>query len=483
MPNFKMWIGGQWVDAASGKTYPVFNPATEEEIAQVPLGDRIDVDRAVEAARKAFQTWGKTTQTQRCEVLNRIAGAIREHSAELADLDILDHGSPKKMAYGVTLKCAGHFEYAAQVSRALMGEVITSKPNIFFYLQREPVGVCALIVPWNVPLMMITTKMSAALAMGNACVIKPPSVDSLVALKLAGVLEKLDLPVGLVNVVTGPGGTVGEALASHPGVDLVSFTGSCETGKAIMASASRTVKRVFLELGGKNPFIVLEDADLEMTVTKAVMGTILNSGQVCAAPGRFYVPEKLRDEFVDRFVAVAGKIAVGNPQDERVQMGPLVSAEHRDKVEGYIRSGVEEGAKLVLGGQRPSKPPLNKGYFVTPTVLTGVTQNMKIAREEIFGPVACILKYSSEDEVIKLANDNVYGLSASVWTKDIPRGIKIANEINAGAVWINDHMINEIELPWGGVKESGFGKENSILGLEEYTRKKLISFDLNEGKS
>jgi acyl-CoA reductase-like NAD-dependent aldehyde dehydrogenase len=348
-------------------------------------------------------------------------------------------------------------------------------------MQREPVGVCALIIPWNVPLVMIASKMGAALAVGNTCVVKPPSIDSLAALKLIDLLEDADLPPGAVNIVTGPGGSVGKALAIHPGVDLISFTGSSETGKAIMANASRATKRLVMELGGKNPYIVLADADVKAAADKAAFCTQLNSGQVCASPGRYYVHESIHDEFVSEYVAAAGKLPVGDPFGDKTFMGPLVSADHRDKVEGYIRAGVEEGATLVLGGQRPTEAPLNRGYFVMPTAFTDVTLDMKIAREEIFGPVACIMRFSSEEDVVASANDNVYGLCASVWTKDIVKALNMANKLRAGTVYINDHITISPDMPWGGFRESGFGKENALVGLHEYTQLKLVALELTTG--
>jgi acyl-CoA reductase-like NAD-dependent aldehyde dehydrogenase len=292
------------------------------------------------------------------------------------------------------------------------------------------------------------------------------------------------MPPGVVNIITGPGSTMGEALSSHPGVNLIAFTGSSETGKAIMASASRTVKHLTLELGGKNPVIVLEDADVDAAVDGTVFASYSNAGQICASPGRYYVHEKIYDEFVEKFVAAASKIVVGDPNDERTQMGPVVSAERRNSIEAHIKSGIEEGAKLALGGKRPTKPPLNKGYFVMPTVFTHVGQNMRIAREEIFGPVACIMeKFSSEEKVIELANDNVYGLSASVWTKNTAKGIRMANEIQAGWVWINEHLLIALGLPWGGWKDSGIGRDNSMHAIDEYTQMKVIYTDLSEAKT
>ncbi len=479
MQNYKMWIGGKMVDAASGETYGVVNPATEEEIARLPLGNRADVDKAVEAARKAFPVWSGKSQAERSRIVMQIAGALREHAEELGEIDTLDHGTPAREAAAGSVFSAERIEYSAQVARGLAGEVLPVKPGMLFYLQREPIGVCSLIIPWNVTLRMIATKMGSALTVGNTCVIKPPSIDSMVALRMGEIIEQLDvLPPGTVNIITGPGGSVGEALASHPDVGLVSFTGSCETGRAIMSAASQTVKRVLLELGGKNPFIVLEDADLDAAASKAVIASHANTGQICASPGRYYIHERLHDEFVDRFVAAAKKIVVGDPMDRNTVMGPVVSAEHRDRVEEYIRSGIDEGASLLLGGKRPETPPLNRGYFVMPTVFTNVAQNMKIAREEIFGPVACIMKFSSEDEVIALANDNTFGLCASVWTKTHSKAIRFANEIQAGFIWVNDHLSLAVEQPWGGFKQSGFGKENSLIGLHDYTQVKGVSMHI-----
>jgi acyl-CoA reductase-like NAD-dependent aldehyde dehydrogenase len=483
MQKHKMWINGQWVDALSGKTYKAVNPATEEEIAYLPLGGKEDVDEAVAAAQRAFPIWSKKTQDERSEIVIAIAATMKENAQELAKLDTMEHGTPNKTALGMMMRIPNSLVWAAQASRTLWGEYIpTSRTDRMFYLRREPIGVCALIIPWNGPLAMLISKIGPTLALGNTCVIKPPSVNAITVLKFTEILEKHNLPQGTVNIVTGPGSTVGEALASHPGVGLVSFTGSCETGKRIMELGSQTVKRLILELGGKNPYIVLEDANLDMAAAKASMCTQMNSGQVCASPGRYYIHEKLHDEFVEKYIEGAKKWIVGDPTDEKTMMGPVVSAEHRDKVERLIKKGIEEGAKLVLGGKRPPKAPLNKGYYVVPTAFTGVTQHMTIAREEIFGPVACIMKFSDENKVIEMANDNTFGLCASVWTEDKAKGIRFANEINAGTIWINDHMLTGDELPFGGFKESGFGKVDHIIGLEEYTQIKQISFDLAEDK-
>jgi acyl-CoA reductase-like NAD-dependent aldehyde dehydrogenase len=327
---------------------------------------------------------------------------------------------------------------------------------------------------------MITAKIAAALATGNTCIIKPPTLVSLPALKIAEILSECeDLPKGVVNIITGPGNPAGEALAGHPGVDMVAFTGGYETGKAIMTAAGRTVKPVFLELGGKNPFIVLEDADLDEAVPRAVSSITFNSGMVCGSTGRFYVHKDLYDEFVERFLLEIRKVTVGNPADPKTQMGPVVSAEHRERVENYITIGKEEGANLIYGENRTLETPLDKGYFVLPAVFTHVGQHSRLGREEIFGPVACIMEpFTSEEEVIRLANDTPFGLTATVWTRNTARGIRIANKIDAGNVRVNSGSVAfGSDLPWGGFKASGFGKEGSRYGLEEFTRLKLICVD------
>ncbi len=478
MRENKMWIGGEWVGADSGKTFAVFNPSTEEEIGQVPLGGVSDVDKAVEAARKAFPIWSRKPQAERSKLVSQIAEEMRKNSKELARLDTLEHGTPIDVANMLTMWSAEMIEYAAEAARTLMGDVISAFPNTMSYYRREPVGVCGLIAPWNVPLMMMAAKLGPALAAGNACVVKPPSINSLIGLKFAEIISKVDLPPGVVNLITGPGGSVGNALSSHPHVDMIAFTGSTETGKAIIEASSRSVKRLMLELGGKNPAIVLEDADLDHAATILAEKQCLNSGMTCGSPGRIYVHENVHNEFLEKFVAAMEKITVGDPNDPETAIGPVVSAEHRDKIEHYIKSGVEEGATLVLGGNRPTTAPMDKGFYVMPTVFTDVTQNMTIAREEIFGPVACVMKFSSENEVLDLANDNIYGLCASVWTKDIGKGIKYGNELRVGSFWVNQHNHITTALPWGGIKESGIGKEGGVEGLKEFTTLKLMCFEM-----
>ncbi|MGA9696930.1 MAG: aldehyde dehydrogenase family protein [Dehalococcoidales bacterium] len=483
MKQYKMWIGGNWVDAESGKTYPVYNPATEEEIARVALGDGSDVDKAVTAARKALPVWSKKPQAERSQICMKIAALMQEHAVEIGKIDMMEHGTPAKTAATSVIISSQRFEWAAYNARSLMGHTVPANSEELVYLQREPIGVIAIITPWNVPLAMVVGKLAPALALGNSCVIKPPSINSLTSLKLAKLLDTLGLPPGTVNIITGPGGVVGEALAAHRGVDMVGFTGSCETGKTIMSLASQTVKRLQLELGGKNPVIIMDDADIDTAVPDLITGQFRNSGQICGSPGRYYIHEKVYGEFLEKFKTAAQKLAVGDPADENTQMGPLVSTEHRNRVEGFIQSAIDEGAKVVLGGKRPTNPPMDKGFWVMPTIITGVKQNMKVAREEIFGPVACFMEpFNSDEKALEMANDNRFGLTSYVWTNDRARGMRFANELQAGTVQIGHSAGSGPELPWGGYKESGIGKEGSLYNLYEYTNLKRIQVDLRTTK-
>ena len=480
MQDYKMWIDGEWVGAQSGKTYGVINPATGEEIARVPLGGQPEVDRAVEAAARAFPEWSGKSQQERSAVVGRIAAMLRERTEEFAMLDSLDHGTPISTARHMVAGAIGNLEFNAQGAKTLMSEVIPIRPDALHFFFREPVGVCALIIPWNVPLTMVGSKLGSALSLGNTCVIKPPSIDSLTTLKFAEILDQAGLPRGAVSVITGPGGSVGTALATHPGVDLISFTGSSETGKNIMAKSSATIKRLVLELGGKNPFIILDDADIDLAAEKAMTSQLRNSGQICASPGRYYVSERRHDEFVSKFVEAAKKFKVGDPLDPTTNMGPdgLGRAPGSRRVLHQVRHRGRGTPRPRR--KRPTEKPLDKGCYVMPTIFTDVTQSMKIAREEIFGPVACILRYKSEADLPALANDNVYGLCASIWTKDMVKAIGLAKKLRAGTIYINDHLTIGPEMPWGGFRESGIGKENSVVGLEEYTQLKLIAMELTK---
>ncbi len=484
MRTYKMWIGGEWADADSGRTFRTYNPANGEAVAEVPLAGLPDVDKAVTAARAALPAWRKKSQAERSAAVSRIAAAVRDHADELAELEILEHGACAWHAPLMIDFAVGNLELAAATARTCMGPVLPpapskgdvpgAGPSTVAYMQREPVGVCALITPWNVPSLLISTKIGPCLATGNTCVLKPPSLNSGIGLKWAEILAELDLPPGVINVITGPGGVVGEALSSHPGVDLVSFTGSSEVGKAIIASSSHTVKTLIMELGGKNPAIVLEDADVEAVAHELCGIAFENVGQNCAQPSRMYIQNSVYDRFVEAFVAAAQKIKVGDPSDEATMMGPVVSEAQRNTIEAYIKSAIDEGATLLTGGQRPTEPPLDRGWYVTPTVFTDVTHNMTITREEVFGPLVGIYTFSTDEEVLAAANDTPFGLCASVWTRDYARGLRLVNELQVGTVWINQHMNLAPETPWGGFKESGLAKEGGVIGAEGYTQLKLV---------
>lgn len=480
MENYKMWIGGKWVDAESGKSFPVVNPANEKEFARVAIAGDTEVNIAVEAARNAFPIWSKYPVSERANVLNRIADAINENVEEITQIEVADHGWPIRHARSMISRAPDILRYAAGMSKAIMGIQVPAMKETLSYIAREPVGVCAAVIPWNVPFTGAVQMMAKNLAVGNTCIIKPSSLDCISALKLAEILENIDLPQGSVNIITGPGDTTGRGLVSHPGVDLIAFVGSTEAGKDILSHAAKTVKNTIMELGGKNPFIVLEDADVDGAVDGLAFCQNMNSGQICAAPGRVYVHARIYEDFVDKLVFETAKIKVGDPFDESTQMGPVVGKVHRDKIESYIKVGVEEGATLVYGGKKYDQPPLNQGFYVMPTIFTNVSHTMRIAREEIFGPVACLIKFDNEENVIDMANDTRYGLCASVWTKDVAKGIRLSGEINAGAVWINEHMMNLKELPWGGNKESGIGRTGpGLLGLEHYTQMKVVHLDIS----
>ena len=407
----------------------------------------------------------------------KIAAILRENAKELGMIDTIDHGTrSKRLRYsrGETV----NFEWAAYNASSLMGHTVPQSPNELAYLQHEPVGVVALITPWNFPLSMILVKLAPALTLGNTCIIKPPSIDSLAALKLAELLEKLELPPGTINVITGPGSTVGEALASHRGVDMVSFTGSCETGKQIMALASQTVKRLHLELGGKNPVIILDDADVNTAASAMAARQFSNSGQICACPADFMSTRKSMTNSWKSSQQPRKNWSLATPMMKKpiwVRWSAPNTATEWKATSG--RAG--EGAKIVMGGQKPTALSMKNGYFVMPTIFTNCTQKMKIAREEIFGPVAVFMeKFDSDAKVIEMANDSTFGLCSYIWTRDMARGMRFANEIAVGTVWLSNALTLAPELPWTGYKESGIGEENSLYGLLEYTNLKRVHVDL-----
>ncbi|MDR3570413.1 MAG: aldehyde dehydrogenase family protein [Syntrophobacteraceae bacterium] len=477
--KYKVLIGGEWGDSASGETSEVVNPANGEVVATVPKCGAGEVDACVTAAAAAFPEWSGKTVAERSKLLLELSRLIMANQESLARLETMEHGSPirKTMNFDVPL-CAEQLEYFAGVARGITGETLPVGPWCLSMTVRQPLGVVGLITPWNFPALMVVWKLGAALAMGNTCIVKPPSIAPLTALKLGGLAMEAGIPKGVVNVITGPGETVGEALVGHPGVAKIGFTGDTATGKRIMRVASDTVKQVGLELGGKNAFVILEDADVDSAVEGAVFGAYFNTGQVCAAASRFYVHQSLYDEFSEKFVAASKTLRLGDTMDFATVLGPVAYKGHRDKIAGFVERAKNSGAKLLFEGERPSAPALQEGYFVAPTIFGDCTNDMELMRDEIFGPVVGLSRFGSPDEAIGLVNDTPYGLSASIWTKDTRAGLAMASQIQAGTVWINEHLIIFCETPWGGCKESGWGKDLSKMVFDEYTMTKHIYVDL-----
>jgi acyl-CoA reductase-like NAD-dependent aldehyde dehydrogenase len=475
--DYGMFINGEFVGSHTGATYDVVNPANGAVIARVPKGDAADVRAAADAAYDAKRKWAETHVSERSRILLRIADVLRANADRLAELETANHGSPirKTRNFDVPL-AADVFEYYAEVARAVLGEVNPAPVPALDFTLKEPVGVAGLIIPWNFPLLMASWKIAPALAAGNTVVAKPASVTPLSLLEFARLTRDL-LPRGVFNVVTGPGSVVGDAMVLNEKIDLISLTGSTETGQKIMEKGARTLKRLALELGGKNPLIVLDDADVEAAVEGAVMASFFNSGQVCATSSRIYVHERVHDEFVRKFVEATKRLVVGDPMDPNTDMGPVAYFEHKRNIERYIEIGLKEGARMVLGGPPPEH--LSGGAYVMPTIFDDGRQDMTIVQEEIFGPVDVILRFSSDEEAIEMANGTKYGLSASVWTRDIARAGKFIRGIDAGTVWVNEHIPVFPETPWGGFKMSGTGtKELSQHALDTYLRLKHVSIDL-----
>ncbi|MGA7914789.1 MAG: aldehyde dehydrogenase family protein [Candidatus Acidiferrales bacterium] len=473
----KMLINGKWVDAASGKTFPTYNPATGEVLANIAEGDKEDINRAVKAARAAFDSgpWSKISPAERGKMMWRLADLIDQHREEFAQLESLDNGKPLKIARVADVPLAAeHFRYYAGWATKIEGNTIpmtrASQGSFFAYTVREPVGVVGQIIPWNFPLLMAAWKLGPALAVGCTIILKPAEQTPLTALRLGELIQEAGFPDGVVNIVPGYGETAGAALAAHDDVDKVAFTGSTEVGKLIIHAAAGNLKKVSLELGGKSPNIVLDDADLDSTIPGASSAIFFNHGQCCCAGSRLYVDKKIFDKVVEGVAASAEKIRVRPGFDPDCDMGPLVSEEQLNRVVGYMDSGKKEGAKAVTGGTREG----TKGYFVKPTVLVNTNDNMKVVREEIFGPVVTATPFSSIDEIAKTANDTIYGLAAGIWTRDIKKAHALASKLRAGTVWINCYNIFDAALPFGGYKQSGWGREMGHEVLEHYTEVKAV---------
>ncbi|ODG92164.1 MULTISPECIES: aldehyde dehydrogenase family protein [Bacillaceae] len=483
--EFPLYIDGQWTSAKSGETFSVKNPATGEVVAQVAKAGREDTEAAITSARNAFDSgvWSKKSPRERAQILINFGNKIVEHSHELAFLESVSSGATVRRISNLDILYL--VDLLQQTAKFTVEyPFVESLPVLPFpgpsnnQVWREGVGVVAAITPWNLPMLLAMWKIAPALAMGNSIIVKPASNTPLSTLKLAELATEAGIPPGVFNVVSGPGATVGEVLATHPQVDKVAFTGSTEVGRRIMELASGTVKRVTLELGGKSPSIVLPDADLDIVIPGSLFGFCLHSGQLCESGTRLLVHDSIYDEVVDRLVNLASSITIGNQLDMTTGMGPMASEQQLETVLSYIDAGIQEGARLVCGGKRLTGKRYDNGYFVEPTIFADVHNKMKIAQEEIFGPVLCVIRYSTIEEAIDIANDTIYGLAAGIWSKDVNKALQISKELKAGTVWINDWHMLRSDAPFGGYKQSGFGRELGRYALDEYTQVKHVHCSL-----
>ena len=475
-----MYVGGEWVKSSNEALASIRDPSDGKVIDQVPCATKDDVNRAVESAKGAFHGWSRLTPGERANMLLRVADLLEQNSAEFARLESLNSGKSIKQTtdYDVPYT-VDNIRFLAGASRTLEGKAMAEYVSDgTSAVRREPIGVVGVITPWNYPLMMVAWRAFPALAMGNTVVVKPATYTPLTTLELAGLVEKVGIPKGVFNVVTGPGSEVGETLARHRDIDMIAFTGSTEVGKRLSELGAGNVKKVSLELGGKAPFIVFDDADLEAAAEGAVVGGLVNNGQDCANATRFYVQASIAEKYQRILVDKLRRVRVGDPLDTKTDLGPLVSEAQRDRVEGYIQKGLQQGGVLVYGGERPKIEGHQDGYFLNPTAIYTDNHASAIVQEEIFGPVFTIIPFDHYDEVISKSNEVVYGLGSSVWTKDLTRAMNAVRDLRFGTVWVNDHVPVPSEMPWAGYKQSGHGASMSAYSLEEFTYIKHVYFDL-----
>jgi aldehyde dehydrogenase (NAD+) len=475
----RILINNDWVDSVSGKTFDTINPATGEVLAKVAEADAADVDLAVKAARKAFHPkapWRRMPASERGKLLNRLADLIEKNADELATLESLDNGKPRQVARTADLPLViGCYRYYAGWADKIQGKTIPINGDYFCYTRHEPVGVVGQIIPWNFPMLMQAWKLGPALACGNTVILKVAEQTPLTALRVGELIVEAGFPEGVVNILPGYGPTAGAAIARHMDVDKVAFTGSTEVGHLVMKAAAETnLKRVTLELGGKSPNIVFADADLDQAVEGSHFALFFNQGQCCCAGSRTFVDQKIYDEFVERSTERAKRRTVGDPLDAKTEQGPQVDSDQFNKVMGYVETAKREGAKLMCGGERVGE----RGYFVSPTVFADVKDDMKIAQEEIFGPVMSIMKFQDMDDLVERANKTIYGLAAAVWTRDIGKAHQVANSVRAGTVWVNCFDVFDAAAPFGGFKESGMGRELGEYGLQQYCEIKTVTVKL-----
>lgn len=476
-----MWVGGEWTEAIAGKTRYISNPFNGQTIAVVAEGDERDARAAIQAARRAFDkgSWAEQNGNQRGKILAAVARLIERDIEKLAELETLDTGKTLTESRQDMKDIADVFYYYAGLADKEKGEVIdTPISDSTSQIVREPVGVAALITPWNYPLLQAAWKIAPALAAGNSIIMKPSEITPLTTIKMAQLLEEAGLPQGVANLVLGPGATVGNELAENENVDMISFTGGIQTGKKIMRAASRNVKKIALELGGKNPNIVFADCDFSVAVDQALNAAFFHAGQVCSAGARLLIEETIAEPFVEKIVERAKKIKLGNGLCPETESGPLISEEQRDKVEQFVKRAVQDGAVLKCGGSRPDHPDLKNGYFYLPTVLTDCHSNMEIVQNEVFGPVLTVETFRTEEEAIEKANNTIYGLAGALWSNDAARCQRVAGKLRLGTVWINDFHPYFAQAPWGGYKQSGIGRELGRAGFEEYTETKHIFHNL-----
>ena len=471
----QLFIGGRFVDAESGETLPTLNPHDNTPIADVAMAGRADVDKAVEAAERAFPAWSRMAAADRGRILLRLADLIEARVDELSRLESLDTGHPIRDSRALDVpRTAACFRYFGGMADKFEGEVVPVEAGFLNYLLREPVGVVGQVVPWNFPLMFTSWKMAPALAAGNCIVLKPAEITPLTSLRIAELMSEAGLPDGVVNVVPGLGGVAGQCLAEHERIAKIAFTGSTATGRRIVQASAGNLKKVQLELGGKGANIVFDDADLTAAVNGSAWAIFHNQGQACIAGSRLVLHERIADEFLDRFTALARSIRVGNPLDPATEMGPLTSLQHRDRVLGYVDIAIAEGGRVVTGGKPPAEPALARGCYVEPTVVRARTPQDRVAQEEVFGPFVTVLTFGSDAEALAIANATEYGLGSGLWTKDLSRAHRFARDLHAGMVWINSYKRVNPGSPFGGVGLSGYGREMGFDAMREYTHVKSV---------
>ncbi|MCT4661538.1 MAG: aldehyde dehydrogenase family protein [Tissierellales bacterium] len=480
--SYKLYIDGKWVDGVDGNTFESISPVTGEILTTCVEASPADVDLAVAAARKAFKTWKDVTAQERSNILLKIADRLDENAEKFAMIETLDNGKPIRETSAIDVPWSSdHFRYFAGVARTMEGESVMIDPNTLSMILREPIGVVGQIIPWNFPLLMAAWKIAPLIASGNCAVIKPSEFTSISILEFMKLIEDL-VPAGVINIVTGEGPNSGDYLRQHEGIDKLAFTGSTRTGHAIADAAAKRLIPATLELGGKSANIYFPDCPWDKAIEGLQLGILFNQGQVCCAGSRVFVHEDIYDKFVAQAIEEFNKVNVGNPLEMTTQMGSLINKKQYEKVLGYIETGKNEGAKVVCGGEAITGGDFDNGYYIQPTLFVDVTNDMTIAREEIFGPVAVIIKFKTEEEVIEMANDTNYGLAGAVWTKDINRAIRVARAVEVGKMWVNDYNNLPAGTPFGGYKQSGLGRETHAMIMEHYTQKKNIMISLSENR-